>query len=73
MASSSKDFKNKLKLFYLEKLALGEHSEEFSRFYDESFEQFLMKSNTGEFNKEDLLKVRNILTYEKEIIKGIAI
>ena len=71
--SESKEFRNKLLLFYLDKLATMKQADEFDRFYDESFEKHLFTSNTSSLTHEDLMKTRNILTYKKDRLKGIAI
>lgn len=69
----SKIFRNNLLLFYLDKLADMKQADEFDRFYDKSFEQFLLNSDTSSLSQEELMKTRNILTYEKNKLKGIAI
>lgn len=73
MTEESKKYRNNLLLFYLDKLVDMKQSEEFDQFYDKSFEQFLLNSDTSSLSQEDLMKVRNILTYEKNKLKGIAI
>ena len=71
--SDSKEYRNKLLLFYLDRLADMDQKEEFGQFYGESFEKFLMESNPEHFEVEDLVKAKSILAYEKNMIKGIAI
>ena len=71
--NDTKDFRNNLLLFYLDKLADMEQADEFDRFYDDTFEQFVLGSDPSNLSQEDLMKCRNILTYEKTRLKGIAI
>lgn len=71
--SDSRDYRNKLLLFYLDRLVDMDQKDEFGQFYDESFERFLMETNPEQLQVEDLVKAKNVLAYEKNMIKGIAI